>query len=95
MEFDLARFRNVTEADEFIGELERICAEVFTDDYWSINLPNSLATSSPRSPSLFAFYASLVLLEADALFSKQKVADLIDASIKSTRSALELSLIHI
>jgi hypothetical protein len=89
MEFDLARFRNVTEADEFIGELERICAEVFTDDYWSINLPNSLATSSPRSPSLFAFYASLILLEADALFSKQKVADLIDASIKSTRSALE------
>jgi hypothetical protein len=89
MEFDLARFRNVTEADEFIGELERICAEVFTDDYWSINLPNSLATSSSRSPSLFAFYASLVLLEANALFSKQKVADLIDDSIKSTRSALE------
>lgn len=89
MEFDLARFRNITKAEEFVGELERICNEVFTDDYWSINLPSNLATSSPRSPSLYAFYASLVLLEADALFSNQKVADLIDASIKSTRSALE------
>lgn len=89
MEFDLARFRHVKEADEFVNELERICAEVFTDDYWSINLPNNLATSSSRSPSLYAFYASLVLLDANALFSKQKVSDLIDASIKSTRSALE------
>ena len=89
MEFDLARFRTVTNANDYIAELEHICAEVFTDDYWSINLPNNLATSSPRSPSLFSYYASLVLLDANVLFSKQKVADLLDSSIKSTRAALE------
>jgi len=89
MEFDLARFRSITDADNYIGELEHICAEVFTDDYWTINLPNNLATSSPRSPSLFAYFATLVLLDADVLFSKQKVSDLLDSSIRSTRSALE------
>jgi len=89
MEFDLAKFRSVTNADDFLSELEQICSEVFTDDYWAINLPNNLATSSPRSPSLFAYYASLVLLEADVLFSKQKVSNLLDTSVRSTRSALE------
>lgn len=89
MEFDLARFRTVTKGDEYINELERICGEVFTDDYWTINLPSNLATSSPRSPSLFAFYASLVLHDAEVLFSKQKIADLLDSSVKSNRSALE------
>ncbi len=69
MEFDLARLRSITDADGFVAELEQICSEVFTDDYWSINLPSDLATTSSRSPSLFAYYASLVLLESDVLFS--------------------------
>ncbi|OIN90183.1 hypothetical protein AUJ42_03590 [Candidatus Collierbacteria bacterium CG1_02_44_10] len=89
MEFDLARFRSITSADDYVSELERVCSEVFTDDYWAINLPSNLATTSARSPSLFAYYASLVLLDAQVLFSKQKVSSLLDSSIKSTRSALE------
>ena len=89
MEFDLAKFRTVTTADGFVNELSQICSEVFTDDYWAINLPSDLATSSSRSPSLFAYYAALVLLDADVLFSRQKVADLIDSTTKSNRSALE------
>lgn len=89
MESDLARLRNVTTDKEFIRELESVCNEVFTDDYWSINLPSNLATSSARSPSMFAYYASLVLLEADALFSKQKFAYFIDSPSKSTRAPIE------
>jgi Schlafen, AlbA_2 len=60
-----------------------------TDDFWSIALPNDLATSSPRSPSLFAYNAALVLLDARALFSKLKVADLLDPSIQAPRAAVE------
>jgi len=48
-----------------------------------------LATSSPRSPSLFAYHAALVLLDAQALFSKLKVADLLDPSVHANRSAVE------
>lgn len=85
MEFDLARFREVKDADGFVATLDRACDLVLTDDYWNISLPNDLATSSPRSPSLFAYYAALVLLEARVLFSKLGVSELLDPTTKGHR----------
>jgi len=87
MEFDLARFREVKDGNEFMNILERACDMPLTEDYWRITLPNDLATSSPRSPSLFAYNAALVLLEARALFSKSKVSDLLDPSSHGIRGA--------
>ncbi len=78
MEFDLARLRNVDTAEGFVQILSQICDVTLTKDFWAMSLPNDLATSSPRSPSLFAYHAALVLLDARALFSKTKVADLLD-----------------
>jgi hypothetical protein len=89
MEQDLARFRDVSDAKGFVAVLERIITDTFTDDYWNITLPNSLATSSPRSPSLFAFYAALNLLHARVLFSKLTVAELLDPAIRAKKSATE------
>lgn len=54
-----------------------------------MSLPNDLATSSPRSPSLFAYYAALVLLDARALFSKLRVEVLLDPTLHANRSAVE------
>jgi hypothetical protein len=48
-----------------------------------------LATSSPRSPSLFAYYAALNLLQARVLFSKMLVSDLLNPSSKAKKSAVE------
>jgi len=48
-----------------------------------------LATSSPRTPSLFAYYASLVLLKAPVLFSDLSVADLLDPATKAKKASLE------
>ncbi len=89
MEFDLARFREVRDADGFVRTLEQVCDQSLTDDFWNIRLPNELATSSPRSPSLFAYYAALVLLDAKALFSNQSVSELLDPTIQAKRAALE------
>lgn len=89
MEFDLARFREVKEGGEFINILERACDMPLTEDYWRITLPNDLATSSPRSPSLFAYNAALVLLDARALFSQLKVSELLDPVSKGNRDAVE------
>jgi hypothetical protein len=89
MEFDLARLRTVTSAEEFISVLHRICDETITNDFWQITLPNELATSAARSPSLFAFYASLILNDAKVLFSDVKVAELLDPAIHANREALE------
>jgi hypothetical protein len=89
MEFDLANLREVRSAEEFAQVLGRICDAALPSDFWSVSLPNELATSAPRSPSLFAYYASLVLLDARVLFSKQRVVDLLDPSVHSPRSAVE------
>ncbi|MBW1612543.1 MAG: DUF262 domain-containing protein [Deltaproteobacteria bacterium] len=89
MEFDLARLREVQAADDFLKTLNKVCDITLTNDFWAVTLPNDLATSSPRSPSLFAYQAALVLLDARALFSKIKVATLLDPSIHANRSAVE------
>ncbi len=89
MEFDLARLRDVDTADGFVKTLMQICDITLTNDFWGVSLPNDLATSSPRSPSLFAYHAALVLLDARALFSKIKVADLLDPSMHANRTAVE------
>ena len=80
MEFDLARFRDIHAGDEFVRTLEQVCDQTLTEDFWKITLPNALATSSSRSPSLFAYYAALVLLDARILFSHTRVADALDPS---------------
>lgn len=89
MEKDLAGLRTIKTADEFIAYLDKIIADVFTEDYWKITLPNELATSSARSPSMFAYYAALNLLDAKVLFSKMKVSELLDPATKGSKSAIE------
>ncbi len=89
MEFDLARFREVDKAEDFVAILNQVCEITLTNDFWNVTLPNDLATSSPSSPSLFAYHAALVLLDAKALFSKNRVSEMLDPAIKANRSAVE------
>jgi hypothetical protein len=89
MEFDLAGLRIVKTSEEFVKYLNRVCDLSISSDFWGVTLQNHLATSSPRSPSLFAYYAALVLLDAKALFSRIRVAELLDPSINATCSGVE------
>mgnify|MGYP001346968152 CR=1 FL=1 len=89
MESDLAMLRDITEAEQFVRKLQQVCKITLTNDFWDVTLPNDLATSSTRSPSLFAYHAALVLLEANVLFSKAKVADMLDPTTQANRSAIE------
>ncbi len=89
MEFDLARLRNVSTSEEFLAVIEDICSSTMTSDFWSITLPSDLATSAARSPSMFAFFAALNVLDARALFSEHTVRELMDPATRGTRSALE------
>ena len=52
-------------------------------------MPSDLATSASRSPSRFAYQASLILLGARALFSPLKISDMIDPSVKGTKATFE------
>lgn len=67
----------------------QVCDVTLTKDFWEVTLPNDLATSSPRSPSLFAYNAALVLLDARVLFSDARMSDLFDPAMKANRSSIE------
>lgn len=90
MEMDLATLRSVPDANGFITTLNRIIEDTLTEDFWNITLPNDLAAASARSPSLFAYYAALNLLDARVLFSKMKVDELLDPALKANKSAIEI-----
>lgn len=89
LEFDLASFREVKDSDQFVSTLERNCELAMPEDFWAIILPNDLATSSPVSPSLFAYHASQVLLDAKALFSNHKVSYLLDPTSQGIKTAVD------
>jgi hypothetical protein len=89
MEFDLARLRGVKTADEFLIIIRDICGSALTSDFWSITLPSDLATSAARGPSMFAFFDSLNVLDARALYSNHSVRELMDPALHGTRSSLE------
>ena len=89
MERDLAALREVSSAESYLSWIERVMIAELTSDFWAVTLPNRLDTSSPTSPLLYAYYASLNLLNARALFSKKLIRDVLDSSIKSTKTAVE------
>ncbi|MDH7508590.1 MAG: DUF262 domain-containing protein [Methanomassiliicoccales archaeon] len=90
LEQDLKYLRNTGDPDEFVRILKREMEAVLTEDFWSITLPNELATSASRSPARFAYIAALSVLNAPVLFSDMKVNDLLDPSVRGPKSPLEL-----
>ena len=88
-ETDLKLLPEGNDPKAFVRVLREVEAATLTDDYWAKTLPLELSTSSSRSPSLFAYYAALVLCEAKALFSKGKVADLLDPPAIGNKKPLE------
>lgn len=88
-EKDLVLLPASGDANAFLRTLAEVGDAELTADYWDKTLPLELATSSGRSPSLFAYHAALVLCDARALFSKGKVADLLDPPASGNKKALE------
>lgn len=89
LESDLRRFSEATSADEFIEILDHVIDTQLTPDFWSTTLPDLLESSGAWSPYLFAYYASLNLLDAKALFSNMKINDLFDPGLKQTKHPVE------
>ncbi len=86
MESDLAMLRTAKTPAEFLGALQNASDIALTNDFWSVTLPNELATSSGRSPSLTAYHAAQVLLNAPVLFSDTNVSDWLDPFVKPAKS---------
>lgn len=88
VEADLARIAALESGnpDAFRTELDRMVRSNFTGDYWEISLPNRLDTSASRSPALYAYYAALNLLDAELLFSRLKIRDVMTPDVVTPRS---------
>jgi hypothetical protein len=54
-----------------------------------VTLPSQLATSASRSPSLFAYQAALIKLDANELYSPLKIAAMVDPAVKGIKAVLE------
>jgi len=90
VEQDLARLPDLAGGpDAFVEALDGMIDQVLTPDFWRITLPGRLATSSARSPELFAYYASLILLDSRVLFSHLRVSELFDPAVRAKRASLE------
>lgn len=88
-DFDLAQLRDVQSGAEYVVKLRTICGTALTPDYWSITLPNNLATSAAVSPSRSAYQAALVKLGARALYSAMPLAEMADPTVKGSKSMFE------
>lgn len=88
-ESDLGQVRDLEKGDAYLARLRSICDTVLTNDYWDITLPSQLATSASVSPTLFAYQAALIKLDAPVLFSPMKLAQLVDPAVKGSKAAIE------
>ena len=82
-EADVARLAGVPagNADGFVATLDQVINDTMTPDYWSITLPNELATSAAKSPALLAYIAALNVHDAEILLSSSKVRSRLDPAI--------------
>lgn len=89
LESDLGSLNNAEGSSGFVEILDGIIKREMTDDFWSITLPQTLQSSSFGSPSQFAYYAMLNVLDAPVLFSEMKMPDLFDPLTHPKKSNLE------
>lgn len=61
---DAQALTQAANGDEYLAGMRQIISTTLTPDYWTITLPQGLATSAHRGPGLFAYAASLCLLNA-------------------------------
>lgn len=61
---DVQAFTQATNGAEYLERLRQTISTTLTPDYWTITLPEDLATSAARGPGLFGYAASLCLLNA-------------------------------
>ena len=90
MESDLNYFKAAKSKDDFIKLLNSIIDSGLTNDFWDITVPNNLlVSSSTNNPLRNTFFAGLIKLGVNVLFSNRKVDALFDPALKKRKKDLE------
>jgi hypothetical protein len=97
---DVQAFTQATDGADYLTRLRQAISTELTPDYWTTRLPQMLATAAARGPGLFAYAASLCLLNArvppfvDSGHSQERKAslflrDLFDPVIQPKKNPIE------
>jgi len=86
---DLKKLKELKSKDEFIRTLDNIINTTLTSDFWAINIPEKLDSSSAVNPLYFAYLAALNKLNAPVLFSNKKVHELLDPVLHPNKKPLD------
>jgi len=89
METDFSNLRSLKTRSDFIDYFKNKIFSIFTDDYFSITLPNDLITPSWTSPVWSSYSASLNLLDVKCLLSDIYVRQLLSPGMGGNKSAVE------
>ena len=88
-EADLAALEKPSDPEDFLTRLRRLSDLKLTDDFWTITLPEFLASSGGKTPARAAYQAALVVLDSKVLFSPMKVSAALDPVVTGTKSTVE------
>lgn len=86
---DLNAIMGLRSADDFRKFIAARISAVFTQDYFSITLPEALATSAAISPAWNAYCAAQNILGTKVMFSTTPIRNLFSPGASGTRSAIE------
>jgi hypothetical protein len=89
VERQFADMKNIHTADEFIAYLEKAIASKFTEDYFSVTLPNELNTSSAISPVWYGYIAAQIVLNNPMLFSTTALTPYMLPGASGTKNAID------
>ena len=89
VEKQFADLRSISSAEEFVEYIIKSIETAFTDDFFNVNLPNSLYSSSSNSPSWFGYIASLNVLGTPMWLSNSPLANLLVVGASGTKNAID------
>lgn len=84
-----ADLRDIHGDAEYIRFLDDTISGRFTDDYFNVNLPKELATSSTTSPSWFGYIAAINVLGTPMLFSTATAKQYLVPGASGTKNAID------
>ncbi len=72
--------------EAFLEYIERVIRNELSDDFWTLRMPEALASSGPSiSPTFQAYLASLNVMDADLFMISLKVHDWMDPTISAEK----------
>ncbi len=89
VEKQFADLRDIHTAAEFIAYIEQVINTHFTDDYFSLTLPNELNSAAAISPAWYGYVAAQIVLNTPMLFSNTPISKYFLLGSNGTKNAID------